>query len=156
VSVEVAVPEPDAHTLVAPGTGEVLAIETADEAVAALDYLRTLESDISLAKRHATERLTELALLYGKNTMPVSGGRKVSLSTGTSTTYDADAIYAALIDAGMPEERIEEIIETTVTHRVRAAQAKQAAGANPAYREIIEKHTTVHERPRYASVTRAG
>lgn len=153
-SVEVAVPEDDIRTLVVPGTGEVLSIETADDAVESLDRLRDLEAAIGHAKRAATERLTELAKLYGKKTMPVTGGRKVTLSSGTTTSYDADAIYAALIDAGMPEERIEEIIETTVSHRVRAAQAKQAAGANPAYKAIIEEHTTVTDRPVYASVSR--
>lgn len=152
---DLAVPESNVRTLVVPGTGELLPMETADEAVRSLDRLRDLEAAIGDAKRIVTERMVEISALLGKKTIVVEGGRKIQLSTGTSTTYDADAIYADLIDAGMPEERIEEIIETTVTHRVRAAQAKQAAGANQAYKEIIDRHTTTHSRPVYASVSKS-
>lgn len=146
------IPEDDVRTLVVPGTGELLRMGTADEAAAAFDRLSELQGELALVKRYVTDRLTELAKLYGKQTMPLSDGRKVTLSSGTTTTYDADAIYADLIDAGMPEERIREIVEETVTYRVKAAQAKQAAAANPAYAEIIERHKTVTEKPRYASI----
>ena len=67
--------------------------------------------------------------------------------------YDAEAIEQALREAGAPEEMIAEVVVPTVTYKVDARRAQQAAKANPEYAAIIDRYTTVEPRQPMVRVT---
>ena len=70
---------------------------------------------------------------------------RAEVRSGKRSTVAADVLEAKLRDAGMPEERISEIVQETVSHTVDLKAAKKAAGVNPAYAQALADATTEHE-----------
>lgn len=134
-----------------PGTGELVDLKDGISCAQALDALRDHESQVSEAKRILQRAIAEYAQAQGALSFELPDGRTAHITVSPEITYDAPAIEQALREAGMPEERISEIVEETVTHRIKAVEAKRAARANPEYAKIIADHKT--ERPRNPSVT---
>jgi hypothetical protein len=54
----------------------------------------------------------------------------------------------------MPEERIAQIIEQTVTLKVKTGEAKKAANANPEYARVIEDARSEQPKTQYVSIKR--
>lgn len=133
-------------TVVLPHTGEV--VDLRDEIACALylDDLRIMEARIGEAKRVLAQAIAERAKILGTKTIPLTGGRKAVISGGKAKAYDAEAIERGLRELGMPEDRIREIVTETVTHTVKAVEAKRAAGANPDYARVIEAATSEYDR----------
>jgi hypothetical protein len=67
---------------------------------------------------------------------------KSEVRFGTRTTIAADVLEQKLREAGMPEERISEIVTQTVSYRADAAEAKKAARTNEAYAEALKAAST--------------
>lgn len=132
--------------LMVPGIGEVVALDNPKEVALALDGVRDLERQLRYVKTELTNALVYASQIAGTKTLHL-GGVKAEIKGGTSTAYDAEAIEAGFRAAGMPEERIRAIVKETVSYTVSAVKAQQAAGANPAYAEIIEAHKTTVETP---------
>lgn len=121
-----------------PGTGEL--VDLADTAAVAhgLAALREFKQQVADADAALTEALIEESVRQGTKTLHFDTV-KVEIRGGRAVEYDAELIEAGLRRAGMPENRIREIVVETVDHRVSAANAKQAASASAAYRKVIEK-----------------
>lgn len=134
------------HELVVPGTGEVIDLEDEIACCRALHDLNRMEQMIRTAKRELAYAITERSRVLGTKTITLPSGEKAQVGSDRETVYDAQAIEEGLRAAGMPEQRIQEIIETTVTTRVRAVEAKRAAAANPEYARVIETNRREHEK----------
>lgn len=139
--------------LAVPVIGQVVNLEDANDCALALDAIRDLEYQLKQAKTDLTRALVHHSQQAGTKTLHLDNATVV-LSGGEATVYDAEEIYVGLIEAGMTPERAGEIVKETVTRKVDARQAKSAAAANPAYREVIERHTRVEDRPYRAEVSR--
>lgn len=135
------------HEIVLPGTGQVVNLEDEVGASLALDALRGFESQIAEAKRTLVEAIAQRSAVLGSKSIRLPDGRTAQVSGGKETIYDSERIERELREAGCPEERIREIVEETVTYRVRAVEAKRAAAANPEYRRIIEDAQREIEKP---------
>lgn len=136
-----------------PHTGEIIDLNSTEQVARAYSEIRDLESRIKEVKAMLRDALVARSTIHGSKTMHVEGVGKVEVKGGTETTYDAQGIKRDLLEAGMPRERVAEIVVETVDMRVAAAEAKKAAGANPVYAEIIERHRTVYSKQPSVSVS---
>ena len=110
-----------------------------------LDDIRQLEAQLGSAKSRLTLAIIEQARKDGVTSYDMPGRMKAEVRTGSRNTIAADVLEAKLRKAGMSDERISEIITTTVSQSVDAREAKKAAGVNPAYARALKAATTVHE-----------
>lgn len=142
------------YELAVPGTGEV--VDTSDPVACAnaLTALRDFEEMVKHAKRELTEAIVAEATRLGVRSFELEDGRRAEVKGGPKVVYDAEEIEIQLRRAGMPEERIREVVQEKVSYEVRAVEAKRASSANPEYARIIERNARVEEAPRYVSVTR--
>lgn len=139
--------------LVVPGIGEIVALDDPQAVVNALDGVRDLEHSLREVKSVLTASLIHEAMVQGTKTLHLDGVDAI-VKSGTKIEYDPMAIEAGLREAGMPEDRIREIVKETVSYSVSAVKAKQAAGANPAYAAIIEANKQTIETPPYVTIKR--
>ena len=137
--------------LLVPGTGELIDPTDLEQCVNALAEVREFEQRLREFKLAVTDAVIDHHQRYGK-AIPLEDGRTVSLTAGEEVVYDAEQIELELREAGMPEQRIREVVVETVSYKVAAQQAKYAAAANPAYAEIIERHRQTVPKQRYVVI----
>lgn len=140
--------------LVLPFSGEVINLADWRMCASALKEIRDYESVGREVKGILTRAIAEAAAREGKRTLELANGAKVHISSSSETEYDAEAIQQGLADAGMPQERISEIVEETVVLKVRAVEAKRAANANAAYATVIDEHSREVFKPVTVSIRR--
>jgi hypothetical protein len=140
--------------IVLPTTGEV--IDTAEpRAVAdAIHEIELLERELRLVKDHLRGLLVDESGKVGSKTLRW-GKREAVIKGGSETIYDADEVERCLLDAGMPAERVAEIVveKVTIEKRVNAREAARAAAANMGYAAIFAQHATVVEKKPSVTVT---
>ena len=120
-----------------PGTGEIIDMADAASVARGLDALREFKRRVGDFEEMLADRLREERATQGTRQLEYDG-MSVKFGADSFPVYDAEALEYRLRDAGMPEERIGEIIATTVERKVRAVEAKKAAAVNPAYAEAVE------------------
>jgi hypothetical protein len=138
--------------LIVPGTGEVVDLDDEVATTRAIIGLREFEAQIAAVKRELTEAVKARMKVLGVKTLTLPDGSKASLSGGPTPVYDAEAIEVALRKAGMPEDRIREIVVERVSYTVAPVMAKQAAAANPRYAKAIAKNRTMQPGATYVTV----
>lgn len=131
----------------APFAGQIIDLTDGAACGAALDEVRTMQVHLQHVVRALSDAIAAQAAFLGKKSIPIGGGRVAAVQGGTTTVYDAQEIERGLRALGMPEDRIREIVVEQVTYTVRAVEAKRAAGANPAYAEVIEAASSEFEKP---------
>ncbi len=157
--------------LILPGTGELIALDTIgaalddlttralagseDDLASVLDGLRVLDREIASLKRLISGEVAARSETIGKKTIHVGDGRSLVVKGGETTEVDAEGYERAIRRAGMPEDRVNEIVVTTVSKRVDLVKAKQAASANPKYARALKRHSTIRETPISVSIERS-
>lgn len=142
----------DSQELIVPGLGQLVLLSDIPEVARTLDHVRELERQLREIKTELTSAIVAASQREGTKTLHMEG-LTATIKSGTDVHYDAEAIEEELRAAGMPEERIREIVVETITYKVNAVKAKQAAGANPAYGEVIERHRREVEKPPYVTIS---
>jgi hypothetical protein len=140
--------------LAIPGTGELVDLSDVPAVVGALEALRDYESLLRETKATLTRAIVEYATDQGVRSVELPDGGRAEISAPSESVYDPYVLTEKLREAGMPEERIDELIEETVTHRVRAGEAKKAAKANPAYAEAVAASRSEQAKSQYVSIKR--
>lgn len=125
-----------------PGTGEVVDLTDPLSVARGLDALRGFKRQMREIEEALADRLREERAVLGSRALEYDG-LTVKFGADTETSYDAVELEEGLRAAGMPEHRIDEIIETRVERKVRAVEAKKAAAVNPAYAAVVERARTV-------------
>jgi len=138
--------------VVVPHTGELIPLDDPEACATTLEALRQLESRIADLKRTLSGAVADAAATLGTKTITISGGRKVTVGGGSARRVNPAVLKSAYRDAGMPEERVSEIVRTTVELKVDLRAADQAARANPAYAAALAEATTIEERPWTVSI----
>lgn len=139
------------HTFVVPGTGEVIDLDNPSDCTRALAAIREFKTQLAFVEADLTRTLLAESESRGVKTMHFDG-LTATITGGTSTRYDPEFIEAGLRRAGMPEDRIREVVVETVSSKVSVSKAKQAAAANAKYRKVIEKGSATVETHRSVSV----
>lgn len=140
--------------IVVPGVGELVNLSDYQSCATALDGIRDLESKLREIKGLLSSAIQAEATRQGTKTLELADGRKAVLSGGKEVEYDAELLASELEIAGMPEDRIAQIVVPTVSYKVSAVKAKQAAAANPIYADIIESCRREVETPVRVSLRR--
>lgn len=81
-------------------------------------------------------------------------GVKVEVRGGSETVWDVQMLEEGLRYAGLPEDRLREVIKEEVTYSVNAREAKRVAGANEDYASVVRLSQTQVEKNPYVVVSR--
>ena len=142
-STEIALP---AEPIVLPHTGEILERDKPVELARALDNVRELARRLSRARAALEEALDEHARVQGTKTLHLDG-LKAEVSGGSKIEWDHDLLEEGLLKAGLPEERLGELIKVEHVYKVNGNVVKQLAGMNDAYKDAIEAAKTTVPAP---------
>lgn len=141
---DVAIPE--LREIANPITGELIDVSDPTACAAAIAELRDLEDRAKYVRRILGETLVEESLRLGTKTLHLAGA-DVTLTEKKTIVWDVEKL-AELRDAGLPEERWDELVTQVVEEKVNANVAKQLSG-NPVYAEIVAAARTDHVGDRY-------
>lgn len=129
--------------LVVPLTGQVYDLTRIAEQAEAL-----------LALRESVRRSYELIELVsalvrvesrrqGTKTLHLPTGRVATVSGGETTVYDAERLAAELAAAGMPEERVADVVRPVVEWKVDRRALRSVVASNPLYAEAAARCSSV-------------
>lgn len=138
--------------VVFPTTGEVIALDDPGACARALYEIKELEGRIRDLKAVLRESVMEESIRVGGKTLHFEGGFTAKISTPNETRWDY-SILLELIDAGLPEERFNELVMIEQTYKIDGSIVRQLQGANPAYAEIISRAKEVIPRTPSVSVS---
>lgn len=129
-------------------TGELVNLDDPASCAIALARANELMSFLFEVKGAVTQAFVEHAKRLGQNDVPLGDGTSVKVQHNYDLQWDHHALEESLRAAGMPEERISEIIVEEVSYKVKAIEANKAAKANPDYAEAVEAaRTKVEKKP---------
>jgi hypothetical protein len=140
--------------LVIPGTGELVSPDDPPAIARAVAEVAELQRRLYEFRTDLTALLVEEAKLQGTKTLHLPG-TTVTLSGGTKTKWDVDKLRELEL-AGLPAERLNELLRPAVTYSPSGTIARQLVGANPDYRRIIEEARSEEPAPWRATVKLAA
>jgi hypothetical protein len=148
--------EKTSNELVIRATGEIVDLEDYRQCGFALDTIRQLEQELRLVKTELQNAIAaESKRAGGMKTLALGDGRKLVIRGGPAFVYDGKQLKADLLAAGMPAERVAQIVEEVVTYKVSAAKAKLAANATDDYRFAVESNRAEVQHPWQVGVERS-
>ena len=129
-------------------TGQIINLDDPASCAEALIVVREIESHMKEVKAAIVDRLAEEAKRRGENVFELPDGQRVAVKRNYDVEWDHVGLEADLRAAGMPEERIREIIPEEVSYSVKAVEANKAAKANPEYaKAVASARSEVDKRP---------
>lgn len=138
--------DPGSSLALMPMTGVLVNLESEREIAIAWKDLKALKDQVLDAERLLKEALRYRSEVLATKTFHIEGVGKVELRGGTRVDWpDPQALEEELRGIGCPENVIREIVVEQVSWKVDGNRARRAAGANPAYAEVIEKHKRITE-----------
>lgn len=144
-STEVAVPQ----QLVDVRTGELVPA-TPEKAIELLEVAREMRALVLSVVKDCEAVLLEASRVQGTKTLHFDRGT-ATVTGGQELAWDL-SLLPLLLDAGLPQERYDELVTATVTYKVSAQVAKQLEAANEDYAEIIRAARGYVEKPFRVSV----
>lgn len=148
MSEEVEVRKSDA---VVPLLGLVVDLTKPDEVAQALRAVREAKRKLDEVRGELEFILAEEASRLGTKTLHVKGGT-VTITGGPEVEYDVE-VLAELLEAGLPQERYDELVKAMVTYKVDRRVVRQLLGSgNADYVRIVENAAQNVERPWRVSV----
>jgi len=144
----------ESEEIALPHSGELIDLADTSRCIVALDELRRMETQIAETKRLLSAAIAAEFRRQGTRSMKIRGGRRAEVKGGVEKAYDAEGLERDLRAAGMPEERLREIVTETMTYSVVAKEAKRAAAANEDYARAVERNTTEIQRPISVTIRR--
>lgn len=151
-SVELAIEQ--APEIMVPLLGELVDLREPDQVAAALEAIRAAKRILDEARGLLEAALRLEAQRQGTKTLHL-GNVDAVVSGGETVSYDCERLQEALRAAGLPEERLAQVVVETVSYKVDQRVARQLAAANPAYAEALEACRIVAPAPWRVSIRRA-
>jgi len=139
--------------LVVPLSGELVDLRNVNDVAAALGQVREMKHQLDGCRAVLEQVLRLEAVRQGTKTLHLERQTAV-ISGGEIVEYDGAQLIELLEQAGMPAERISEIVQTIVSYKVNGSEAKRAAGANPDYAHAVEQTRSVKNVPWRVSIRR--
>lgn len=129
-------------------SGEIVDLSSPDSCAQALARIREMESQLREVKGAIVDRFAEERQLRGVDEIELEDGTVVKVKRNYEIEWDAQQLEAELRAAGMPEDRIREIIVEEVSWTVKAVEANKAAKRNVDYAAAIARaRSEVEKRP---------
>jgi len=138
------------NELIVPYSGELIDLEDPPGCLKLLAEIRELEQKLRLVKGALTEALVAESSRQGTKTLELNGIKAV-VSASDEIIWDVEVLQE-LADLGLPEERMSALITTEISYKVNASVAKQLAGANESYAEVIERAKSRIPKTPYVSI----
>lgn len=135
-----------------PYSGQVVDLSDPPECLKLLAEIRELEGKLRDVKGALTEALAGEFSRQGTKTIELNGVKAV-LGPDSEIVWDIETLQE-LRELGLPEERMDALVSTEISYKVNAAVAKQLAGANPAYGDVIERAKNRIPKTPYVSIKR--
>lgn len=126
-----------------PFSGELLDLRDLPKVAEMLVEVRDLKTQLDRLRSLLEDVLRLESLRQGTKTLHL-GEFDAEVSGGSKTVWDTERLAVLLTEAGMSEQRLGDLIVTTVTERVDMRVAKQVAAANSAYAIAIAACREVH------------
>lgn len=126
--------------LVVPFSGEVVALDDPEHCAKILGEIRELETKLRELKGYLGNALMEESRRQGTKTMHFPG-LEVKINTPTEISWDYE-VLAELQEAGLPEERFNDLVMMEVNYKVNGSVAKSISSSNEVYAEIISRAQT--------------
>lgn len=140
--------------LVNPITGELVPygdVPALAEAVRVVKERRDHLNDVIAAFNHA---IIQESTRQGTRTLNI-GRTTVKVSADHETEWDIELLQEGLLAAGIPQERLEELVVAKVEYKVNGTVARQLSGANPEYKTAIEAAKGRVPKKQYVTATDA-
>ena len=129
-------------------TGELVDLSDPASCAHALVAIREMEFMLREVKGAIVDRFAEERRIRGVDEIELPNGDVVKVTRKYKIQWDVEQLEEDLRAAGMPEDRIREVIVEEVTHTVKAVEANKAAKRNAEYAEAIARaRTEIEERP---------
>jgi transposase len=136
-------------------TGEVIDPRNLPDLAGYLAELRRLKrEELDPRIRQVTAAAVELAREYGKQTLE-AGGVKLRVKRKIERHWNVPVLRHGLQKAGVPEERLAQLIRKRTVYDVSWQVARELSAANPAYKAVIEDAMREEEGDPYVEVSGA-
>lgn len=147
--------EPGTELILVQPSGELVDPRDTQACFLALREVNRIQGLLYEAKRALTAALVVEAQRRGERTVTLESGERYVAEGGPSRQYRPEDVEEGLRAAGMPEERIAQIVVTEVSRKVNGVEANKAARANPAYAAALEEASEMVEARYSVKVSRA-
>jgi len=142
----------ESETFVVPLTQEVIDLGKTPEVARALISIRQAFGVLSEARHILESMLIEEARRHGAKSFDIED-MHVELRDGSKLVWDIETLEE-LRDAGLPEERWDDLVQARVEYHVSARVAAQLErSGNEEYAKIIDRARSREEGPTRVSVT---
>jgi hypothetical protein len=145
--------ETTVEPMIEPVTGVMVDVTRMNAVADSLVRLREVRTQVSDAIRYLTDAVIAESRNQGTKTLN-AGEMTLELSTGYEVEWDVGMLDKALTAAGLPAERLADLLVPQFTWKVDAGVARQLAGANDTYKQIIEDAQTRIPKQQYVKVRR--
>lgn len=149
-----ALQEVASQALVVLPSGELVDLSDPASCAHALARVREMESQLSEVKGAIIDAFAAERERRGVDEIELPNGDVVKVKRNYAIQWDAEQLEEDLRAAGMPEERIREIVVEEVTLTVKAVEANKAAKRNLEYAEAIARARSEVERRPTVSIPR--
>jgi hypothetical protein len=119
-------------TIVLPFSGQQIDLRNPDEVADGLDQVRDLKRRLDGLRGLLENVLRLRSRELGTKTLHLENVDAV-VSGGSRPEWDVELLSERLRAAGLPEQRLDQLIVATVSYRVDQQVARELRGANPAY-----------------------
>ena len=123
---------------VVPHTGELLDLRDLDAVARTLAEAREHEREIAEFRRNLGLVLRLESRRQGTKTLHLDGCT-VEITGGSKPGWDIELLREGLEAAGLPPDRLKELIRETVSYSVSARVAKYLEAANPSYAAVVSR-----------------
>jgi hypothetical protein len=138
--------------LLNPVSGELVPVADLPAVAKALREIRELRDQLNGAVAAFSEAVIAASRAQGTRTLH-AGGVELKVSADSAVEWDI-TMLARLPELGLPEERYNELVTEIVSYKVNNSVARQLAGANPSYKQVIEAAKGRIPTKQYVSITR--
>lgn len=129
-----------------PLLGQLVDLRKPSEVARAISAIRDAKRQLDEVRQLLEQVLRLESAKHGTKTLHL-GDVDVVISGGSRWEYDAEALAADLRAAGLPEQRLAQVVVEVVSYKVSQRVLAQLAAANPAYGEAIERNRRRVEAP---------
>ena len=138
-------------TMLVPLLGVLVDLNEPKQVAQALSAVRDAKRKLDIARAELEAMLADEAARQGIKTLHYDD-IEVSVSGGPTIEWDIEKLQQ-LTEAGLPQERMDALIRTTVTYAVNASVAKQIEkSGNADYAQIVQDSKQTVEKPWRVSV----
>jgi hypothetical protein len=130
-------------------TGELVPA-TAENAAHLLYAAREMRAKMLSLVKDCEAVLIAQSRVEGSKTLHINDVT-AEITGGTALEWDL-GVLTDLLEAGLPQDRYDQLVVASVTYKVDARVAKQLESANPAYAEIIARARNTVEKPWRVSI----